>query len=432
MVDIGDVIEGKYRIDRLLGSGGMGEVYEGEHLRIHRRVAIKVLNAGLNAEPEFVRRFEREAQAAGRIGSRHIVEVLDLGELSNGDRYMVMEYLEGETLAERTMRKGPMPAEDIFLIAIQLLDGLTAAHEAGIVHRDLKPANVFLLDDGQRPDFVKILDFGVSKFLGLGKEDSTTTGLLLGTPRYMAPEQARGSKDIDHRVDIYAVGLILYRALTGRSPFVADSYNELMFKLVLEETPSIRAVLPNADGDVVSIVAKAMDRDREKRFNSAAEMAMVLRDWLEKRGVDVPPPPSRRQSLPSVGLGFDPTLVSVQPQTSVTKMSSVAEAPPRERSRAAWWMLGALAIGAVAGSIELALRTDDPVEPAPAVEPTSEPKPEPVKSEAPPPATSMSEPPAPVASTAPSASAPAPIFKTPRTLPKPRPQGNTRKYRRDL
>src|SRR4051794_33750465 len=191
-LETGQIIDGKYKITRLLGEGGMGAVYEGENTRIHRKVAIKVLHAGVAAKADVVQRFEREAQAAGRIGSQHIVEVLDLGKLPGGERYMVMEYLDGEPLTQRIKVRGRVNPTELSPLLLQLLDGLGGAHHAGIIHRDLKPDNVFLVRrSGQ--DFVKLLDFGVSKFTTVGEELSMTkTGAVMGTPYYMSPEQARG------------------------------------------------------------------------------------------------------------------------------------------------------------------------------------------------------------------------------------------------
>ena len=194
--------------------------------RIKRRVAIKVLHASVAAKKDLVDRFEREAQAAGRIGSGHIVDILDLGELPDGSRYLVMEFLEGDSLSSRIEKCGMMPPTMLMPLLRQLLVGLGAAHTAGIVHRDLKPDNIFLAKEvaGQR-DYVKILDFGVSKFSVLNTEEArmTATGAVMGTPYYMSPEQAKGSRDIDARSDIFSVGVILYEAVTGRVPFDVSS-----------------------------------------------------------------------------------------------------------------------------------------------------------------------------------------------------------------
>jgi serine/threonine protein kinase len=288
MLSTGDIIDGKYRIVRLIGEGGMGAVYEGENTRIHRRVAIKVLHAGVAAQAEAVQRFEREAQAAGRIGSEHIVEVLDLGALANGDRYLVMEFLEGEGLGGRIKARTRLTPAELCPIAFQLMEGLAAAHGAGIIHRDLKPDNVFLLKQrgGQR-DFVKLLDFGISKFNHLSGDSGfsmTRTGAVMGTPYYMAPEQAKGSREMDHRVDLYAAGVILYEALTGQVPFNADTFNELLFKIVLEEPKPLAQVDPSIDPAFAAIVVKAMARDPAHRFQSAQEFQQVLGQWSSGNG----------------------------------------------------------------------------------------------------------------------------------------------------
>ncbi len=278
----GDIIDNKYRIVRLLGEGGMGAVYEGENTRIHRRVAIKVLHSQVASSQDAVQRFEREAQAAGRIGSEHIVEVLDLGNLPEGDRYMVMEFLEGSSLSSRIAERGRVPAQMAASITVQLLEGLRAAHDAGIIHRDLKPDNVYLLSSrGGKKDFVKILDFGISKFNTLGGEFSMTrTGAVMGTPYYMSPEQAKGNRDIDLRADLYAVGVIMYEAVAGEVPFNAETFNELLFKIVLESPTPLVDKVPGIDPYFASLVEKAMARDPAHRFQTATELADALSGWL--------------------------------------------------------------------------------------------------------------------------------------------------------
>ncbi|MEY2929286.1 MAG: hypothetical protein RL033_35 [Pseudomonadota bacterium] len=280
---IGDRIDGKYEIKRLLGEGGMGAVYEGENTLIHRRVAIKVLHSGVAALEEAVKRFENEAQAAGRIGSDHIVEVLDLGRLDSGDRYMVMEFLKGESLSARIAARGRLSPSEICHVGLQLLDGLSAAHEAGIIHRDLKPDNIFLIAQSKgRTDFVKILDFGISKFNVLGKDFSMTrTGSVMGTPYYMAPEQARGAKNLDARLDVYAAGVILYEAATGRVPFDGDTFNELLIKIVMEESPSVLTLVPDMDAGLADIIDRARQKKPDDRFASAREFHDALARWSE-------------------------------------------------------------------------------------------------------------------------------------------------------
>ncbi|WP_437786532.1 protein kinase domain-containing protein [Sorangium sp. So ce1097] len=283
---IGEIIDGKYRIVRLLGQGGMGAVFEGENVRIRRRVAIKLLHASISSQAESVARFEREAQAAARIGSDHICEVLDLGVLPDGTRYMVMEYLEGETLGAKIQRHGRLGPETTVPIMVQVLDALGAAHAAGIIHRDLKPDNIFIVPSkAGLSNFVKVLDFGVSKFSQLaGAEMSMTrTGAVVGTPYYMSPEQARGSSPVDQRTDIYAMGVLLYQATTGHVPFDAATFNELLFKIVLEAAPVPQQLVPDLDLEFSGIIQKAMAREPGARFQSCAEFKNALLAWAAAR-----------------------------------------------------------------------------------------------------------------------------------------------------
>ncbi len=287
----GEIIDDKYRIVRLIGEGGMGAVYEGENARIHRRVAIKVLHAEVAANGDAVARFEREAQAAGRIGSEHIVEVLDLGTLPSGARYLVMEFMDGDSLSKRIKQRGRLSPQELYPIARQLLEALMAAHGAGIVHRDLKPDNVFLLASRHGgPEFLKLLDFGISKFSDLhgAVSSMTRTGAVMGTPYYMAPEQAKGSRQLDHRVDLYAVGVVMYEALTGKVPFDAETFNELLFKIVLETPRPIEELAPGMDPNLCAIVRRAMAREPNERFQTAEEFRGALDQWASGAGASLP------------------------------------------------------------------------------------------------------------------------------------------------
>jgi len=291
----GQTIEGKYRIKGLIGEGGMGAVYEGENVRIQRRVAIKVLHPSFTQNEDVMARFQREAQAAGRIGNDHILEVLDLGSLPDGSHFMVLEFLDGEPLSKRIQGAGRMQPREVAPLARQMLKGLGAAHAAGIVHRDLKPDNIFILKEkAGQPDYVKIIDFGISKFQPLAGGDGmrmTRTGAVMGTPYYMSPEQASGSREADARSDLYTAGVILYECVTGHVPFDGETFNQLMFKIVLSEPPPLMETVPDLDPAFASIILKAMARDVSQRFQTADEFAKAILAW-EKQGTKVTVPPA--------------------------------------------------------------------------------------------------------------------------------------------
>ncbi|MGH7269743.1 MAG: serine/threonine-protein kinase [Polyangiaceae bacterium] len=326
-VEIGQLLDNKYRIVRLLGEGGMGAVYEGENVRIRHRVAIKVLHPAVAADNGARERFEREAQAAGCIGSEHIVEVFDLGDLPSGARYMVMEFLAGESLAGRLTAMGPMAPAVMAPIMLQLLEGLGAAHAAGIVHRDLKPDNVFLQRTKSGVDFVKIVDFGVSKFNALSGGPGmsmTRTGAVVGTPYYMSPEQVKGAKNTDHRSDIYSAGVVLFECVTGKLPFEAESFNELMFKIALEPPLDPEAAVPGLDPAFASIMRKATARDAADRFATAADFAQTIASWMQGANVASLPRPG------ATGAGFSaPSLAAGMPSPSLAQSGAPARGTPQ-------------------------------------------------------------------------------------------------------
>lgn len=284
---IDQVLASRYRLEKKLGKGGMGTVYQALHLLIGKRFAVKVLNAEFSGRPEVAKRFLREAQAASKIDHPGVVDITDFGEETPGGcTYMVMELLHGKDLAEHLKEGGALPLVRALRIAIQICDTVNAAHEKGVVHRDLKPENVFLTKRGIADDVVKIVDFGIAQVAATEEaegEKLTREGIIIGTPAYMSPEQARGDKDTDHRVDIYALGCILYEMLTGTLPFKAGNPVELLSKHMFDEPqkPSERRPDRNIPVQVENIVLKAMAKNRDERFATMQEMQCALEACVE-------------------------------------------------------------------------------------------------------------------------------------------------------
>ncbi|MCX7807473.1 MAG: protein kinase, partial [Deltaproteobacteria bacterium] len=284
---VGTVIDERYRVIRRIGEGGMGIVYEVEHVVIEKRFALKVLREDYCGNPEVVERFRREAKSASRIGNEHIVDISDFGELPSGSSYFVMEFLEGEDLANVLARERSLPLLRAADITIQCAKALGAAHAKGIIHRDMKPENIFLIRKDDRPDFVKIVDFGIAMMADIETPGSphrklTKAGMVFGTPEYISPEQAAG-KPIDHRSDIYSLGVILFEMLTGRVPFTADSFVGVLTKHLLEPPPSLKSINPelNVPEAVEGVIEKALAKDPNARFQSCEEMAAALEEALK-------------------------------------------------------------------------------------------------------------------------------------------------------
>ena len=255
----------------------MGVVYEADHVGLGKRVALKFLLEKYTEDPEVVARFHREARNASHIGHENICDVHDIGEADDGRAYLVMELLEGADLSQVLARSGPMSAERAVHLVNQILCGLAAAHGKGIIHRDMKPENVFVSTRASG-DFVKIMDFGISKIIAAqdARVRLTATGAVLGTPVYMAPEQAMGAADMDHRVDIYAVGVMLYELLAGRPPFEAPSYLALVTKHLHEVPPRLDTFRPDLPQQLVAAVHCALEKDPARRFGAAADFARAL------------------------------------------------------------------------------------------------------------------------------------------------------------
>jgi serine/threonine-protein kinase len=280
---VGSVIGDKYGVKALIGEGGMGAVYEAEHVAIGRIVAVKVLHPKHAQQPEAVARLRHEARIAGSIGHPNICEIYDLGRLDDGTPYLVMERLMGETLDERIKREGALPERDIADVMSQVLSALSAAHAKAIIHRDLKPENIFLVRRAGAPPQAKLLDFGISKAIDADENaaDLTMPGIVMGTPYYMAPEQARGDRGLDHRVDLWAAGVILYEALSGRRPFVARNYNALLVQILTSKHRPLAEVRPGITPALERVVDKALSKMREDRFQAAGEFYDAIRRALE-------------------------------------------------------------------------------------------------------------------------------------------------------
>lgn len=280
---VGYIIDGRYHIEAVLAQGGMGVVYRARHRLIDKAVAVKVLRPELADNREITQRFLTEAQAASSIGSEHIVDITDYGELPDGATYIVMEYLEGKALgAELGKGSTPMPIERILEIARQMCDGLQHAHDAGIVHRDLKPDNVFLTHRGKHETFVKILDFGIAK-VASSQNQITRAGRIFGTPHYMSPEQARG-QELDNRSDIYSMGVILYELVSGRLPFEGENPLGILTQHMYSEPRPLHEVCTfgRVSVGLEAIVSKCLLKEPWQRYGSMSELGEDLE--REKRG----------------------------------------------------------------------------------------------------------------------------------------------------
>jgi serine/threonine-protein kinase len=272
VVEEGAIIAGRYRLERKLARGGMGSVWLARHLQLDSGVAIKLIAPEYASSLDARARFEREAKAAAQLRTPNVVHVYDYG-VEDDTPFIAMELLEGEDLDARLRREGRLTRGAVLVIVNQLCKALRLAHDAGLVHRDLKPANIFLARQGQ-DEIVKVLDFGIAKATGLGPSGGATkTGTLLGSPYYMSPEQVRRRKGVDHRSDLWSVGVIIFQCLTGRLPFQAEELGELILEICAEAVPLASQFAPDLDLDVNRFLARALAREPHERFQSASELA---------------------------------------------------------------------------------------------------------------------------------------------------------------
>jgi eukaryotic-like serine/threonine-protein kinase len=374
-IDVGSVLRETYEIVGVLGRGGMGTVFLARHLRLPgKQVAVKVLQGAI-ASPELHQRFRREAEIVSRLGHPNVVEVLDFNTLEHGTPYLVLEFLRGESLHKR-LKRGPLDKDTAFSIIRQVGSALQTAHKAGIVHRDLKPDNIFLVPTdagGVVAERVKLLDFGISKMADSDSSLKTRDAVLIGTPQYMAPEQALGKNStIDARTDVFALGCIVYEMLSGRGPFAGDLIAEVVYRVVHEQPEPLSKLVPNIADTVVRSVERAMRKEPAERYASitdfVSELTGIPLKTLSNPAMPVAPIQPLEQRSPS-GISLDATITKPsKPPTSRDKEPErPAEAPalasPRpEPVRVASggrgkWLALAIGIGAAVGiGIALAFR----------------------------------------------------------------------------
>ncbi|MEO6955057.1 MAG: serine/threonine-protein kinase, partial [Polyangia bacterium] len=282
---VGEIIDGRYRIERLLGTGGMGAVYEAEHIGIGKKVALKVLHPQFSRQADLVQRFRREALAASKVGHPNIVDVTDSGTTDHGDAYFVMERLDGTDLADVLRHERRLAIDRTIAVGAQICRALQAAHQAGIIHRDLKPENIFLVSRDGQPDFVKVLDFGIAKSEDVAQVSRrlTTPGIAMGTPEYMAPEQAAG-KPVDGRVDIYSVGAILYEMLAGEPPHSGTSVMDILAKKATQPPEPLHDRNPSVPEALEHLIMSALERDPAARPQTMSQLEYELNKCLKGRG----------------------------------------------------------------------------------------------------------------------------------------------------
>jgi serine/threonine-protein kinase len=359
-LQVGDVLLGKYRIDRVLGAGGMGMVLAAHHLKLGQRVAIKLLLPEALEDESSSVRFEREARAAASIRSEHTVKVADIGTLESGAPYMVMEYLEGENLAERLQRRGGVPIDETVEIVLQTCEVLAEAHSLGIIHRDLKPANLFCVTDADNRISVKVLDFGISKVTSgrasAAKMSMTKTNAVMGSPFYMSPEQMESPRTVDARTDIWGIGIILYELLVGTVPFEGETLPEICMKIARQSVPSIRRHRLDVPPGLEAVVMKCLEKGRDERYASVAELAHALGPFAPRRGQTSIDRISRVSSLTPVQMPPD------GPRTSAPAMAGSwwksvrwPSRRPRTLGPVAIAAIAAVLLAAAGGWIERAL-----------------------------------------------------------------------------
>ncbi|MEO6776077.1 MAG: protein kinase [Kofleriaceae bacterium] len=374
VVKTGDVVEGRYRIIRTLGEGGMGSVFLAEHTLIKRRVAIKILHPELATDADVIERFMNEARAAGTLGHPNIVESTDMGFMHSHVPYIVFEFLEGALLTDEIYRLGGLPVRRAVRIATQITSALHAAHNAGVVHRDLKSDNVFLTDKDDAFDHVKVLDFGISRFLAV---DDKQKGMVMGTPEFMAPEQITDPEHVDRRADIYALGVILYEMLTARRPFAADEDpRQLMHRIIRDAPPPLlRPEVPAGLADM--IMTRLLAKHPDDRFQTMSDVEAALESFITRS--DGTPMPARRSQPNMMIDDADGDLDDARQAQTMPRTRTVPgrtptpaaidhvrlPAPPQARKIYALYAIAGLGLATGALGVAYGLHHTHPIAPAP-------------------------------------------------------------------
>jgi serine/threonine protein kinase len=388
---VGATLHGQYKIVRPIGAGGMGAIFEASHTRLaHKRYAVKLLHPSIASNQDVFLRFRREAEIASELGHDHIVEVHDFNVTPDGEPYMVIELLDGEDLSQRITRLGATSVPQAIRIVNQVASALAAAHAAKIVHRDLKPQNIYLCRRHGVDDFVKVLDFGVSKVRD-SSSVVTQDHALMGTPFYMSPEQADGKvHEIDQRTDVFALGAIVWEMLTGQMAFESPTPMGAMYKVVHTDPPPVHEIARGLPKELSQVIERALAKRKEDRYDSVLDFARDLTAAAEGVPPSILPPPRRRVSIPetisssSVGLmetqapSVPPT---VPPVSTMSQAAGQSISAPRPSRAGLWAALGLVVIGGGAGGVYLATR--GPTKP-PVIAVTAPPPPKPKKPDPPP------------------------------------------------
>jgi serine/threonine-protein kinase len=348
---IGTILEGAYRIEGRLGEGGMATVYAATHLRLGKRVAVKVMTRELAANEEALARFHREAEVTSGLGHPHIVQVFDFSTTPAGEPFLVMEFLEGEDLDRRLQRVGRLPILSVVHIVKQVASALAATHAKSIVHRDLKPANIYLLDVAGENDFVKVVDFGISKVRSSSSK-LTRTSALMGTPNYMSPEQANGAvTDVDERTDQWALACIAWECLAGEGPFSGENVPSTLFRVVHEPPPPLLPKVAGLHPQVEDVLLRALAKDKNDRFPTVSAFATALEDAVAGMAL-VAPQDLSRTAVFSVAVT---SMISPRPTTlsSSTGEMEMAAVTPLSRPKWLWPAVAGAAVVVLFGGFLL-------------------------------------------------------------------------------